>query len=159
MDCSSAVFSAIPHRPPFLWVDRIIKIGDRSIETEKEIHKDLDLFRGHYPDYPIMPGVILCEAVFQTGGILIADILSRRKLSDSSKNIGKGVPILTRIHGARFKREVRPGDVIRMTAKLKEIVEPAWFLRGKVLVQGKTAVTVDFACAITDPAGLSNVSK
>lgn len=155
---SQAVLDAIPHRPPFLWVDRIISMQADSIETEKKIPVDLDLFKGHYPDYPIMPGVILCEALFQTGGLLISDILSRNRLAESTNGAEPAIPVLTRILGAKFKREVRPGDTIRMKARLKETVGPAWFLKGKVLVRDKTAVKVDFACTITTPSKLSPVS-
>ncbi len=156
--CSQAVLDAIPHRPPFLWVDRIISMENDSIETEKEIPVDLDLFKGHYPEYPIMPGVILCEALFQTGGLLISDILSRNRSTESGDDSKQGVPVLTRILGAKFKREVRPGDTIRMNVRLKETLGPAWFLKGKVLVRDKTAVKVDFACTITSPSKLSPVS-
>ena len=155
MGSSQAVLDAIPHRPPFLWVDRIISIEEDSIETEKEIPVDLDLFKGHYPDYPIMPGVILCEAMFQTGGLLISDILSRNRSVESSNGAEPAIPVLTRILGAKFKREVGPGDTIRMKVRLKETVGPAWFLKGKVLVRDKTAVKVDFACTITTPSKLS----
>ncbi|NOQ47000.1 MAG: 3-hydroxyacyl-ACP dehydratase FabZ [Desulfobulbaceae bacterium] len=133
----------IPHRPPFLWLDRILEITDDSILAEKNIAENLDVFQGHYPDYPIMPGVLLCEAVFQAGALLIAE-LAHEKLSKSG-----GKPVLTRIQGARFKREVRPGDTISIQATVKEQLGSAWFLKGSVRVRGKLAVQVDFACALT----------
>lgn len=136
------IYRRIPHRPPFLWVDRIIGQTADSIETEKEIPADLDIFTGHYPHHPIMPGVLLCEAIFQTGALLISDLLRREG------GIGKQVPVLTRITGARFKREVKPGDTITMQVKLQERVGPAWFMKGKLTVAGKTAVQVEFACAM-----------
>ncbi len=61
----------IPHRAPFLWVDKIISFADDTIVTEKMIPADLDIFSGHYPGNPIMPGVLLCEAIFQSGALLI----------------------------------------------------------------------------------------
>jgi 3-hydroxyacyl-[acyl-carrier-protein] dehydratase len=60
----------------------------------------------------------------------------------------QGVPVLTRIVGAKFKREVRPGDIVEIQATLKEKLGPAWFLKGNVRVQGKIAVQVAFACAL-----------
>lgn len=116
---------------------------DRLVATTA-IAPDLDLFRGHYPHYPLMPGVLLCEAVFQAGALLIAERLRAGRDGVAMS----GVPVLTRILGARFKREVRPGDVIRIEVKLKEQVGPAWFLAGKVLVHERTAVIVDFACTL-----------
>ena len=132
----------IPHRPPFLWVDRIIRLGADSIETEKEIPRDLDIFDGHYPGRPMMPGVLLCEAVFQSGALLLSGLL------EGEESRTERVPILTRILGARFKRQVLPGDRIEITVKLKEKVGPAWFMKGRVEVNGRVAVQVEFACAM-----------
>ena len=135
------IVERIPHRPPFLWLDRVLELDNKAVRAEKTLPSDLDVFQGHYPDYPIMPGVLLCEAVFQAGALLIAQMLrGEREL--------KGVPVLTRILGAKFKREVRPGDTVEIRAELKEQVGPAWFLKGRVQVNSKTAVQVEFACAL-----------
>ena len=134
----------IPHRPPFLWVDTMVEYDASSLVTEKYIPEDLDVFQGHYPDHPILPGVLLCEAVFQTGALLIAILL---KDSDSEKP-ATGVPVLTRIEGVKFKRPVGPGDTIRMKVRLKETLGNAWFLKGTLRIHGKVAVQVDFACTL-----------
>ncbi len=139
------IMERIPHRPPFLWLDRVLELTDSTIRAEMTIATELDIFQGHYPDYPIMPGVLLCEAVFQAGALLIAETMR-------GKQEVNGVPVLTRILGARFKREVRPGDRIEITASLQEQVGPAWFLKGSVQVAGKTAVQVEFACALKKEA-------
>ena len=136
----------IPHRPPFLWLDRIIELDNESIRAEKEIPADLDIFQGHYPEYPLMPGVLLCEAVFQAGALLIGEIIGQNNDLD-------GIPVLTRITRAKFKREVRPGDTIEIRAALKERMGSAWFLKGSVRVRGKVAVQVEFACAMIPEAG------
>ena len=83
----------------------------------------------------------LTRPVFQAGALLIAKTLRKKQEL-------KGVPVLTRILGAKFKREVRPGDRIEISAILKEQVGPAWFLKGSIQVHGKTAVQVEFACAL-----------
>jgi 3-hydroxyacyl-[acyl-carrier-protein] dehydratase len=131
----------IPHRAPFLWLDRILELDEATIRAEKFLPADLDVFQGHYPDYPIMPGVLLCEAVFQAGALLIGETLR-------GKEEIQGVPVLTRIIGAKFKREVRPGDTVEIRAALKEKLGPAWFMKGSVRVKGKVAVQVEFACAL-----------
>lgn len=131
----------IPHRPPFLWLDRVLTLGRATIVAEKLISEDLPLFQGHYPHYPIMPGVLLCEAVFQAGALLIAEELRQTGAAAAA------VPVLTRIHSAKFKREVRPGDLIEIRAELVERLGPAWLLKGSVRVGGKLAVQVEFACA------------
>ncbi len=147
MDYSPDIYEAIPHRPPFLWVDTVISYDSRTLIAEKFISPDLDFFQGHYPGYPIMPGVLLCEAVFQTGALFMA-----RMLQESGKTTGAGrkAPVLTRIKGAKFKREVKPGDTIRMHVTLDENIGNAWFFKGKVLVGDKIAVKVDFGCTLTE---------
>jgi 3-hydroxyacyl-[acyl-carrier-protein] dehydratase len=135
------IYDRIPHRPPFLWVDRVLEITPNAIRAEKTIPEDLDLFQGHYPAYPLMPGVLLCEAVFQAGAVLLAE---------RAKSGAKVMPVLTRILGARFKREVRPGSTIDIAARLVERIGPAWFLKGSVRVRGKLAVQVEFACAVKE---------
>ncbi len=147
MDYSPDIYEAIPHRPPFLWVDSVISYDSRTIITEKFISPDLDIFQGHYPGYPLMPGVLLCEAVFQTGALFMAKMLQD---SGQTTEAGKKAPVLTRIKGAKFKREVKPGDTIRMHVTLDENIGNAWFFKGKVLVKDKTAVKVSFGCALTN---------
>lgn len=137
------LYRYLPHRPPFLWVDRILAVDETGAETEKKIPADLDLFAGHYPGYPLLPGVLLCEAAFQTGAILISHTLSR------AEEPAAGVPVVTRITSAKFKRQVRPGDTIRTAVSLKEILGPAWFLKGTVTVAGKVALQVEFGCTLT----------
>ncbi|MBU0484694.1 MAG: 3-hydroxyacyl-ACP dehydratase FabZ [Proteobacteria bacterium] len=137
------IYELIPHRPPFLWLDRIIELNSERIVAEKDIPLELDIFSGHYPDHPIMPGVILCEAVFQAGAALISKKMINQPHASSR------IPVLTRIVGAKFKREVRPGETIVIEASLKENVGPAWFMKGTITVGGKVAVKVEFACAMT----------
>lgn len=135
------ILERIPHRPPFLWLDRVKEISGDTIRAEKKVDEDLDVFRGHYPDYPLMPGVLLCEAVFQAGALLIGERMR------GAAEEGDGVPVLTRILGAKFKREVLPGDTLEISASLVERMGPAWIMKGAVKVGGKTAVQVEFACA------------
>jgi 3-hydroxyacyl-[acyl-carrier-protein] dehydratase len=154
VDYNPEIYQSIPHRPPFLWVDKIISLAPESIETEKFISPDLDVFKGHYPDYPIMPGVLLCEAVFQSGALLMADNLKRMESPPSQTGL---MPVLTRIKSAKFKREVKPGDTIRIQVKVDESVGNVWFFKGKVTVDDKTALKVDFGCALVDSPQQENI--
>ena len=147
MGFNREIYEAIPHRPPFLWIDSIISFDAETIVTEKFIAPDLDFFKGHYPNYPIMPGVLLCEAVFQTGALFMAKLLQE---AGHTLESGGKTPVLTRIKAAKFKREVKPGDTIRMHVSLDENIGNAWFFKGKVLIGTKTAVKVDFGCTISD---------
>jgi len=144
MPVQQEVLDRIPHRPPFLWVDEIIEFDGESITTSKTIPADLELFRGHYPDQPIMPGVLLCEAIFQSGALLMSHLLESGRLKADG-----GLPVLTRIEGARFKRMVSPGDTVRITVCLRETIGPVSWMKGTLRVDGKVAVQVEFGCALT----------
>jgi len=136
------VTDLIPHRKPFLWVDTMTDFTGETLSTKTYIPKDLDIFQGHYPDHPIMPGVLLCEAIFQTGALLIALLLK------DAAEPHEGVPVLTRVEAIKFKRPVGPGDTIHMQVSLKETLGGAWFLKGTLRVKEKVAVQVQFACTL-----------
>ncbi len=134
----------IPHRPPFLWVDSILQSDASSLLAEKTIPVDLDVFQGHYPEHPILPGVLLCEALFQTGALLISLLLRESKTTTS------GSPVITRVENAKFKRPVGPGDIIQMQVNIKETFNEVWFLKGILRVKEKVAVKTDFACTLAE---------
>jgi 3-hydroxyacyl-[acyl-carrier-protein] dehydratase len=142
LDALKEISALIPHRPPFLWVDKIISFAGNTLITEKLIPTDLDVFTGHYPGNPIMPGVLLCEAIFQSGALLIAKLTQARDAEQES------LPVLTRISNARFKRNVLPGDTVRIKVQLTESVSSVSFFKGIMKVREKTAVQIDFACAM-----------
>ena len=132
---------AIPHRPPMLLVDEIVARDDHTITCRKTFRDDEYFFQGHYPDFPLVPGVILCECAAQTGAILLSSMVSAED----------GVPVLTRMDSVKFKQMVRPGDTIEMHVKLDEVVSSAYFLSANVKVDGKTAVRLSLACSIAKP--------
>lgn len=142
MNYSEEITNLIPHRAPFLWVDKIISFTGDTIITEKVIPADLDVFTGHYPGNPLMPGVLLCEAIFQSGALLIG------KMTKSQDFNLPTLPVLTRIKNAKFKRNVLPGDTVRIKVQLTESISSVSFFKGNMKVKGKTAVQVDFACAM-----------
>lgn len=129
---------AIPHRPPFLFVDEIVDVADDRIHTRKQVDGAADFFRGHYPGAPVMPGVLLCECCFQTGALLIAHRLGAPSTAQS-------IPVITRIQDARFKRLVRPGDSLDVAVTLDEVLDNAYFMTGRVTVAEKLALRVTFA--------------
>ncbi len=133
------ILDAIPHRDPFLMVDEVIERSDRRIVGVKTFDGGEWFFAGHYPDYPLVPGVLLCEAAMQCGAILLARHFS------SSADEGK-VPVATRINNVRFKRMVRPGEKIVMEVELTERLADAFFLNAKVSVDNQLAVRFEFAC-------------
>jgi len=125
-----------------LLVDAVDQIDENSIVCRKTFQEDEYFFQGHYPDFPIVPGVILCECAAQAGAILLS------QHADS----GAGVPVLTRMNDVKFKTMVRPGDTIEMSATLGETIANAFFLKAKVTVGGKIAVRLSLACALAATA-------
>lgn len=146
MQKNKEILALIPHRPPFLWVDRIVSCADALIVTEKYISESLDIFKGHYPGNPIMPGVLLCEAIFQTAALLMA------KMNGKSTSGKSQFPVLSRIKGAKFKRLVLPGDTARIEVKLVESIATACYFKGVLKVAGETAISIDFACNLVTSA-------
>ena len=131
------IYAAIPHRPPFLLVDEIVEQTDSRIVCTKTFTGEEDFFAGHYPDFPLVPGVLLCEAAMQCGAVLLSKHLG---------NTDGKAPVATRMNNVRFKRIVRPGETIRMEVELTERLADAFFLKAKVIVEGKVAVRFEFAC-------------
>lgn len=144
----SEILARIPHRPPFLWIDELVEQDGETIVTKALIDEGLDVFKGHYPDMPIMPGVLLCEAIFQSGALLLSYLIEQQ--DDETSRI----PVLTRIEGAKFKRPVRPGDQVEIRVQLKETLSSVYYLRGTLKVGGKNAVQTDFACALADSTSI-----
>jgi 3-hydroxyacyl-[acyl-carrier-protein] dehydratase len=133
--------SAIPHRGPMLLIDEIVERTDHEIVCLKTFHGDEFFLQGHYPEHPLVPGVILCECAMQAGGVL---------LSRLAKDI-PGVPVATRLSDVKFRRMVRPGDTIRIEVRTDEQFTNTFFLKARVLCHGKLAVRLDFACTFTQP--------
>ena len=131
----------MPQREPFLFVDRVIEVTDNSIKTEKQVKVDEPFFAGHFPGRPIMPGVLICEAVFQSSSIL----MSKREGAPSDD---ERIPLITRISNVKLKRVVLPDDLMEVEVKLKEIIGQAAYMTGKVKVGEKIALTVDFSAML-----------
>lgn len=130
---------AIPHRPPFLFVDEIVEVEERRIVTRWFADPASEFFRGHYPGRPIVPGVLLCECCFQAGALLIA----RRTGAFSD---GGRIPVVTRISDARFRRMIEPGQTAAVEATLDEELEDAYYLTGRVTVENQPVARIGFAC-------------
>ena len=137
----AAIEAAIPHRRPMLLVDEVVQQEADTIHCRKTFAADEFFVQGHFPNYPLVPGVILCECALQSGAILLA---GRGPASDA-------VPVATRLDGVKFKRMVRPGDTIDIHVNLQEAVSNAFFLTGKITVDGKLAARLEFACTLSAP--------
>jgi 3-hydroxyacyl-[acyl-carrier-protein] dehydratase len=131
----------IPHRDPFLWIDEVVEESPERLVARKFIAPELDVFHGHYPGQPVLPGVLLCEAALQAGAILIARQGAAVPLDR--------VPVVTRVNNVKFRQIVRPGETIEIEVELSERLADAYFLKAKIKSAGKTAATLEFACTLT----------
>ena len=136
-----AIKQAIPHREPFLLLDEIVEQDEGRIVCRKTFAGDEWWYAGHYPGFPITPGVLLCEAAMQAGAVLLA-----AKIGSAD---GK-VPVATRANNVQFKRMVRPGDTMEIEAELTDEVSGAFYLTGRIKVDGKLAARLEFVCTLAD---------
>lgn len=125
----------IPQRPPFLFVDKVASMEENKIKTTLKLTGNEDFFKGHFPGNPIMPGVLLQEALFQTGAALMAG------------KAGAGLGVVTRVQNAKFKNMVRPGDELEMEVELTESLSNAHYMKGTTKVAGKTVLVIEFTVA------------
>jgi 3-hydroxyacyl-[acyl-carrier-protein] dehydratase len=139
------ILRTIPHRPPFLFIDEIVEIRADGATCKRTIRADEPQFEGHYPGNPIMPGVLLCEACFQTGAVYLA-----KQIEKEGKSLNDVTPVLSRIGEARFKQMVKPGDEITIEVTMKETISRFFFMKGKILKGGKPAMTIEFALAMVE---------
>lgn len=140
---------AIPHRPPFLLIDEVVEQSDERIVCNKAFTGDEFWYQGHYPNYPLTPGVLLCEASLQAGAVLLSDITKRAQENETPG----GVPVATRLNNVQFRAMVHPGESIKIEVDLTEQVSNAFFMKAKVTntTTGKLAARLDFACTVTAP--------
>lgn len=136
------IAALLPHRYPFLLVDRVIEVEvGKRIVALKNVTINEPFFTGHFPGRPIMPGVLLCEAVVQAGGIL-----ARLTTPDPQKD-GQ-IAMLTTLDHVRFRQQVIPGDQVRLEVEALRRRGPFWKMRGLALVDGKVAAELEFTVAL-----------
>ncbi len=118
----------LPHRYPFLFLDQVLNYTDKKIEAIKNVTIDEPFFNGHFPDYPIMPGVLQIEAMAQAAGILIA------KISGLEVTSPNRLPLFLGIERARFRKMVRPGDQLKIVCEIINLKGKIAKAQGKILV-------------------------
>jgi 3-hydroxyacyl-[acyl-carrier-protein] dehydratase len=147
---SDNVTDLIPHRPPFLFVDEIVSETADSLVAKRTFRANEFFYEGHYPGQPITPGVLLCEAVFQTGALLMA---KRAKAAGAAAGEQGGVPLLARVSDVKFRNPVFPGDTVELSVKIKEVMGGFTMMSGAITSAGKRVLSVDFAVAWKTPGG------
>jgi 3-hydroxyacyl-[acyl-carrier-protein] dehydratase len=132
----------LPHRYPFLLVDRVIEIvPDVSVVTLKNVTINEPFFQGHFPGHPVMPGVLVVEAMAQSAGLLTQ--ISRHLKGDQ----GSPLFYLVKVDNARFNAPVVPGDQLRMEVTLKRLMRGMGLFVARTLVDDKEVASCELMCA------------
>jgi len=129
----------IPHRYPFLLVDKVLEVEEeKRVVGLKNVTANEPFFQGHFPDYPVMPGVLIVEALAQVGAIAVLGM---------EKNKGK-IGFLAGIDKCRFKRQVKPGDQLKLEVEITRIKGPIGKGKGVATVDGEVACEAEIMFAI-----------
>jgi 3-hydroxyacyl-[acyl-carrier-protein] dehydratase len=135
-----AIMDILPHRYPFLFIDRVTEIERKQrIVAWKNVSINEPFFQGHFPGFPIMPGVLVVEAVAQAGGALLLTEFPDR---------AERLMVFTGIERAKFRRPVVPGDQLRIEVQVKNWRTYAVKMEGRVTIDGKLACEVTIMCQL-----------
>ena len=136
------IMRLLPHRYPFLLVDKIVEfIKDEQIIGVKNVTINEPFFQGHFPDHPIMPGVLILEAMAQVGGVYA--ILA--------KEVGENqVPYFVGIDKAKFRKPVLSGDVLKLSLELQKVRRGIYYFLGKATVDGKLVAEAELKATFAD---------
>jgi 3-hydroxyacyl-[acyl-carrier-protein] dehydratase len=133
----------LPHRYPMLLVDAILELEEERIVGIKNVTVNEPFFVGHFPEYPVMPGVLVVEAMAQVAGVLVLKSLSNRK----SKLV-----LLASIEQAKFRNQVRPGDQLRIEMKVIKRKATIAKMSGQATVDGVVVAEAELMCVLADRA-------
>jgi 3-hydroxyacyl-[acyl-carrier-protein] dehydratase len=131
----------LPHRYPFLLVDRIVELEADRIVGIKNVTCNEPFFTGHFPDFPVMPGVLIVEAMAQTAGILVL-----KSIPDRDRKL----VLLVSVDGARFRKPVVPGDQLRLEMQLIKRKGSVAKMAGRALVDGVLVAEAEIMCKLED---------
>ncbi len=133
----------IPHRYPFLLIDKVKNFKKMDSCTGiKNITINENFFQGHFPNYPVMPGVLIIEAMAQTSAVLVSKSLEVEPFSKSVLFAG--------IENAKFRKSVFPGDVLELNVKILGNKMNIWFIEGVATVEGKKVAEAKFSAVLTE---------
>jgi len=131
----------LPHRYPFLLVDRIVELEADRVVGIKNVTANEPFFQGHFPDFPVMPGVLIVEAMAQTAGVLVL-----KSIPDRDNKL----VLLVAVENARFRRPVVPGDSLRMEMKVIKRKASVAKMAGVATVDGVVVAEAEVMCKLAD---------
>jgi 3-hydroxyacyl-[acyl-carrier-protein] dehydratase len=131
----------LPHRYPMLLVDRIVELEPERIVGIKNVTSNEPFFDGHFPDFPVMPGVLIVEAMAQTAGVLVLKSIPDRE---------QKLVLLVSIEFAKFRRPVVPGDQLRLEMTLLKRKASVAKMSGKATVDGQVVAEAEVMCKLAD---------
>lgn len=135
------ISAILPHRYPFLLVDRVIELEpDKRIVALKNVTVNEPFFQGHFPGHPVMPGVLIVEALAQASGLLIG-------LSSERPPGRDALFYLAKVDNARFNRPVLPGDQLRLEVQLKRLIRNMGIFTARAVVDGNEVASCELMCA------------
>ncbi|HDS1101482.1 3-hydroxyacyl-ACP dehydratase FabZ [Stenotrophomonas maltophilia] len=137
----SQIQELLPHRYPFLLVDRVLEldIEAKRILAQKNVSINEPFFQGHFPGRPIMPGVLIIEALAQAGGVMTQLTLGR----DSQSKLF----YMVKVENARFNKQVVPGDVLMLDVQMKRLIRNMGWYYGEAKVNGEVVASAEVMCA------------
>ena len=137
---AATIRKLLPHRYPFLLVDRVVEFEkDKRVLAYKNITQNEPFFTGHFPDRPIMPGVLIIEALAQAGGVMTQLTLGR----DSQSKLF----YMVKVENARFNKQVVPGDVLMLDVQMKRLIRNMGWYYGEAKVNGEVVASAEVMCA------------
>ncbi len=134
----AAVMAVLPHRDPMLFIDSVIAADETTLHASTRVNPDWVIFQGHFPDLPIMPGVLLIETIAQAGSL----ILGLKGAVTEGSFVG-----FTGVEAAKFRRAVLPGDMMDITVTLVRERRGFYKFEGQIEVAGELAAELKFAAA------------
>jgi 3-hydroxyacyl-[acyl-carrier-protein] dehydratase len=134
------IMNFLPHRYPFLLIDRVLEFEpQKRLVAIKNVTMNEPFFQGHFPGYPIMPGVLVVEAMAQAGALIMLSEIGDR---------GNKLAVFTGIEKAKFRRPITPGDQIRFEVNVLSFRSRAGRIEGRATVEGKLACEATLTCAV-----------
>jgi len=137
------IMNNLPHRYPFLLVDKVIEVNDTSIKAIKNVTINENFFMGHFPGEPVMPGVLIVEAMAQAGGLIA--------LNEQNEKTHEDILVyFMAIDNVKFRRPVVPGDTLLLNVELVKKKRNIWRMKGVATVEGEVACEAEFMAMVKE---------